>query len=427
MAGDLDRNPSATIRAELQSYEDAFGFPIIRNTTNEADIASHYPQNAERLRVSVNGTRQFVEYDTVSEYSHSTDSHDLTPQSDGDVVTLETAEKFRYVVQYVLAYSTALETNQALQSGEAVTLAYGDADLTNSSDDTPGPAADGWIWNWRSDLNSDEVEVGLFRNGTKKASETITLEKDLTTHSRYEGIMNWYNVGIAQFIETYTENGIQLNPAQASVSIDDGKGPQTANKPVQMSVKAKGGAGNLTLKAGSIGVSTHGNVTGILRTKTHPVTATINNTDTYEPFYAMQVDSDRDIVNAQLQKIEVQEGSDIGDVTVVALGVDPSKTDASSFSTPAEHSGRNSVIEETTSVSTFPDSGGSVVSTATDPGGYQVGYGSLYSSGNAATAPQKSGGDTEKRQLSDLEIVVLAANASATGDVTVEVTIEQEW
>ena len=124
----------------FRASTDAFGNQTRLNYQNIGDLAGHYPYSPERFRVYVNGTRQQIQYDgEPPEFTDEIDVHSLTPQNAGDTVTLETTEIFRYAVGYVLEWSFAMQTTGQLQSGDAVIVGYGDADLANSTDDSPGP------------------------------------------------------------------------------------------------------------------------------------------------------------------------------------------------------------------------------------------------------------------------------------------------
>ncbi|WP_256394108.1 hypothetical protein [Natronoarchaeum rubrum] len=422
----------------LDEGREAFGRPLSLGTTNEADLAGHYPYNPERFRVFVNGERQLLQYGSVAEYEDVVDGHRLKPQSAGDVVTMETAEMYRYVVQYVVEWSAALQLSQQLQAGEALIFGYGDADLANSADDFPGPAADGWFWHWHSGLDANEVRLAEYRNGTTVDETVVELEKDVTVWKRLAGETNWYNVGNTRFVETYTGTyddveSSQRNDTVARTSVDDGKGPQTANKQVQLSIKAEAGAGSLEAELGSVGVRTLGDVGAITREKTYSFTASVSATGTWVPIAALRIDPDRDIVNVQVKNTDVTEFGGDGDVTVMPMAVDPQNalTDGGSqptdWSAPVELNPTNSVVETSASVDQIPDATGTVSTSAADPGGYQLGFGSRYSSGTGSKTTVSSGSATRKREISSRDVCVFLANASVAGDVTVEVITEQDW
>lgn len=424
------------LRQQFATSADAFDWQVRLGMTNEADIAAHYPYTPERFRVFVNGTRQFLQYGSAPEYENLVDGHRLKPQSAGDVVTMETTEAYRYVVGYVLEWSAALRTNQSLQSGEIVTFGYGDSDLDNSTGASLGPNADGWFFYWTGAHADREITVAEYRDGTELDAETVTLEKDTTVWKRLASLINWYNVGHARYIETYTEDGEQRNPTVAKTSIDDGKGAQTSNKSVQLSVKAEGGAGSLEAELGSVGVRTLGDVQAITREKTGAFEASVGTTGAWVPIYAIRVDPERGIVNTQLRNTDIAKYSASADIQVMAREFAPENlrddsgnqlTDAD-WASPSEQSETNSVVQATTAVGQFPDSSGSLVTSTTDPGGFQLGFASLYASGSGSKTTVRGGsGQTRKRQVSDRDVCVFLANAGATGDVTCEYITEQDF
>lgn len=413
-----------------QGWTDAFGKQVA-NTDNKADIAGHYPYSPERLRVHVNGARQLIQYGSVPEYADIVDAHQLTPQTSGDVVSIRTAERFRYVVQYVTEWSGALQINQALQSGDAITFGYGDADLANSTNDFPGPSADGWFFHWHSGLTGNEVRIAEYRDGTAVSEAVVDTVKQATDWIRYAAETNWYNVGETKFEETYTDAGSdQQNNDLGKVAPPDGKGPQTANKPIEASVKAVNGAPNLTLEVGSFGLRTLGDVTAVKRHKTHTWSGTTGTTaNEWTPVQAIRVDSDRKIVNVQISNTDVTEvSSSTADVEALVIAVDPSNTDASGFATPNTHSSTGSVVEITDTVTTAPDSTGTTATSVANPGGYQLGFGSRLSSGSGGNVTVSSGSETPKRNLANGDNALILARSDETGvSVTGEMITIQEW
>lgn len=410
---------------QMAQSSDAFGKTIADGTTNEADISAEYDFSPERWRLYNNGTRQFVQYGDNTNFTDAADSHNLQPDA-GDTMKLETAERFRYVVQYVIKPSGAFQINQDLQSGDYIAFGYGDDDIANSSFDSPGPAADGWFL-YSNESIYPQVRVVEYRDGTEVDGETVSLSKGLKIWTRYATEINWYNVGNAKWEETFTKDGVQINDQIVKSSNDDGKGPLAGNQHVFFSVKAGTDTDNLELQCGSVGLQTLGNVNAITREKTETIYGTINTTDTWVPLAAYRVDPDRRDVNVQLDNIDVVSFNSGDDLRVMALAVDPSNTDASTWSTPSQLSAANSVIQEADTVTTFPDSDGNVVSSTQNPGGYQLGFGSWYASGTGSKTNVSSGAKTRKRQISNGDIVVFVGNASATGDYVFENITEQDW
>src|SRR6056297_788376 len=161
MAGEhlreLRRTASATDR-----WTDAFGSQVTKGVTNEADLSGNYPLSPERWRLFIDGTRQFIQYDTISQLAEIVDGHEITPEQ-GEVARLATTERFRYVVGYVIEPSFAFELSRSLETGDKLVVGYGEPDLENDMAD-----ADGWFFIHTPDQADDEVEVAEYRAGEKK-------------------------------------------------------------------------------------------------------------------------------------------------------------------------------------------------------------------------------------------------------------------
>lgn len=427
-------------RSEASS--DAFGKSIRLNTQNKADLASHYAYSPERYRIFVDGTRQEIQYDgSPSQFSDNADSFSLKPQADGEVVTLKTTERYRYVVQYVIEWSIAFQTNADLQTGDVWAIGYGDPDIENSADDTPGPDADGWFVYQNSADATDEATLAEYRSGTEVSALTVTFTELPRDWGRIAGDTNWYNVGETSLTETYVEieggEPEQLNDVIGTVGVDEGKGPELANHRFTASIKTgSNSAGSLELEVGSIGIRIFGDVTEILRTKTFSFEQTYSGTTgEYEPLLAIRIDPDRPEVSSQLSVLEANEFSANDDLILVAMlfnsdnvlnGSGDTLTD-SDFSTPTELNSLNSVVETSTAVEQVPDSSGTAQTSMSDPGGYQVGYGSLTTNGQGGSARQSSNARTQKRVIPNGDVAVVMALSDSTGDVFGDIQFEQNW
>jgi len=406
-------------------------------------LASHYSYSPERYRVFVDGTRQQIQYNgEPTQFDDTKDDFALKPQSDGEVVTMKTAERYRYVVQYITEWSLAFQINQDLQSGDVWAVGYGNPDLENSTDDTPGPNADGWFVYQNSANAPDEATLAEYRDGTEVDAVTISFTKLPQTWGRIAGRTNWYNVGETglqeTFVETVDGNKKQQNVDIGTVGVEDGKGPLLGNQRIHASVKTgSSGAGSLEFDLGSIGVRTLGQVTGILRSKTFDFELSYSGTTTeFEPLLAIRVDPDRKEVSTQFSVLEPLEFGGNDDIVLIAQIFDKDNVlngtggtlgDAD-YSTPEELSATNSVIETSTVVEQVPDSTGTTQTSMTDPGGYQVGYGSLTSTGSGGTsARQTSRARTQKRAIPNGDIAVIMARSPSTGTINGDLQFEQDW
>jgi hypothetical protein len=99
-----------------------------------------------------------------------------------------------------------------------------------------------------------------------------------------------------------------------------------------------------------------------------------------------------------------------------------------SWGQPGIWESANNAMQVRSDVDTFADQNGDLVSTATDPGGHQVGYSILTpTSGNKF---DKGASETDlgiKRNLPNGDIAVVLAKSADTGDVTHAETWEQDW
>ena len=401
--------------------QDAFGNDITART-NVLDVASHYPYNPERLRLFVDGARAFPEYNSVSQYTHTGDVHELAPAA-GETVTLESSERPRYVVQYELATTWAFRANQSLSAGDSIRIGLYDG-------------TDGWYVEHAGDQPDAVADVVMERGGSEVYREPdVSIQRPVTTFARLKLQTGWYDITRQRWERSYTNNGDQENTLIGKFSADGSKGPETGNLPAHFSVTASGTTSGLVLEAGSFAQVNLGTTTPQTRTKTAEFETTISTTGSWVPVHAFRVDPDRQIVNVQLSNTDVVEFSGSGDVRVmpVACSVDNLADGGgntladSDFGTPPEHSATNSVIESTDAVAEFPDATGTVGTSASNPGGYQLGFGSWHSTGTGSKRTTQSGSATRKRGLPRDDVCVFLANADTTGDVTVEYITEQDW
>lgn len=398
----------------IEEWSDAFENQV-GSRTNVLDIAAHYPYSPERLRLFVDGSRVFPEYGAVSQYDHTDDTHDLQPAG-GETVTLESTERPRYVVQYELAATWAFAVNQDLATGDSIRVGLYDG-------------TDGWYMEHTGAQSPTAADFVLERNGSEVYRESdVDIHKTVRTNARLKLQTGWYDVTRQRWERSFPSNGGQQNPVIGEFSADDERGSRYGNLPLHFSVTAAAGTSGLTLHAGSAAQVNLGRTTSFTRAQTAMLSGlSIGSTGTWVPLAALRIDPDRHIVNTQLTVLQPMEYSEAADVQLMALAVDPSNTDASGWTTPPEHSAENSVVEYTESVSTLPDSTGTVGPSATAPGGYQVGYGSLYTSGTGSKMAQSTANRTPKRELSGRDVVLLVGTSDTTGDVTLEYQTEQDW
>jgi hypothetical protein len=399
-------------------YEDAFGKLIADSTTNELDIASHYPYSPERWRLLVDGTRQFPAYGSVSQYNHATDVHEISPQA-GETVTFETNERPRYVVQYEQKVSMSLSLSQALQSGDRLRVGCFDDD-------------NGWFFEQSGNQDMSRVDLVIRRSGQeKKRLSNTELARSTDNFTRLEIQFNWYNVGRAKFTQTYTESNEQVNQEIASISINDGgRGPEVANLPVRFEVVAGSSTSNLTLNAGSVSVVTLGDVDALSRVKSADFQESVGSTGVWEPIRAFRLRPENDIVNVQLASLKALNYSADDSIRLLgqAFSVDNVTFGTDGWSTPAVWNSQNNALETRTDVTGVPNQSGSVNATVSDPGGYQIGRSTVIPvTGDYTEGKASSGNQTQKQGIPTGDYLVILAKSGTVGDVDYELTFEQDW
>lgn len=404
----------------LWASSDAFNKIITEGTTNEIDLASHFPFDPERRQLYLNGTRQFPHYNSVPEFTDAVDTYKLQP-GDGDKMHIESAQRLTYVVGYVTRTSFAFELNQSLQSGD--TLKIG-----------PYNGDNGWYLRHTGSQADDVVDLVRERGGTTKVlEEDVQLTVPVTEWQRIEIDYNWYNVGEIALVQTYiNDEGKQVNEEVVRVGEKD-RGPETANLKLWMEIDQAAGNTGTELFAGSISALTLGDITALTRSKSENIQISMSGTnDVWEPFYALRLDtSTYPNVDAELSSFNLLQYNNNADIEVMAVSVAPSKTDASGWATPEKHHEYSSAVQETTSVTQVPNTSGTQTDLAADekPGGHTVATATLLDGGGqtseATTSTQLL--QTKKTLLPGEEVVFCARSSSIGGDLDLSWESTQNW
>lgn len=409
-----------------KGFEDVFGKFVSVNASNQADIASQYPYNPARWRFfsgsATEPNRIFLNYNTDSRYSHQRfdgtgerDVHKVSPNA-GETLILQTPEQLRYIVGFEAYITQAMSINQSLQTGDQIRIG-------------PFDGTDGYGTEFRGNLGDDRCEMFIMRNGSKLETKVVNIKDITSSFTRFGHRFVWYNVGRVRLEQSYSDSGTQIEGNPKGLSTDSGRGPRQGNLPIRFEVTASGSTTGLTANFGSAAWQKFGDLQGRLRAKFAHISTSIGTANTWVPFAAIRLRDSYDLISSRLQDISIGTWTGNGDIRISAIFVSPEKTDASGFVVPVEHSDKNSAIEHTTTVSTFPDSTGSVVSSASNPGGYQGGYSTLYSSGQSTNSQQISTttDDEIKQDLHKNTNVILLANADNTGDIQVDYLTLQDW
>lgn len=415
--------------ADLQKNDveiDAFGRQITSNLRSELDIASHADFSPERIRLLKNGSRQFVQYGDTSNFTDAPDTWDLEPAG-GDTMVLESAESGTYVVGSDMATSFAFSINQSLQGNDSIRVgAYN--------------GSDGWYIEHRGDHADDStVDLIVERNGSRTVlASNVELTRPVTGFQRYEIRYNWYNVGEQEWIQTFIDNNRaldeikQVNEVIAHTGQEGVKGPETANMNVYYEVNADASTTGLVFEAGSMALNVKSSMSQLIRQKPNHVEVTVPATnDVWHPVYAIRTETGTTI-NADLQDLQILDYGNDAEVSLLATSVSPTKTDATGFGVPAYHHAQNSIIEDTTNISTGPDDAGVETdpsSTGFKPGGVTLASADLHPSGkDFKTGAVSAGQTTAQRQVLTSDIVIFWAKSSnAGGDLHFNFVTNQEY
>lgn len=405
----------------LENWEDVFQNQV-GSRTNVLDIAGHYPYSPERWRLFSDGERLFPQYGDVSQYIHNGDYHRLLPSA-GETVTLETAERPRYVVAYELAATWAYATNQSLQAGDSVRVGLYDG-------------ANGWYIEQTGDHADDRGDVVLERDGGEVyRREDIDVHSPITVPSRLRLRTAWYDVARQEWEMSYAADGDQINESIIETDANGQRGSKTGNLPLHYSVTAGAGTTDLELHPGSCAQVNLGSTTRLTRNKAEDRTLSIDTADTWVPLLALRTEPTRENVNTQLADVAITGYSTSNDVRLVAQAFAPSKVlDAdgnplsdAQYTTPSTFSAVNNVIETSTAVAQFPDSTGTPVTTAAGPGGWQVGFDTLKNGGGNTISADAPASAISKRPVYPRDVVVFLGYAEGTGDVSFQYRTEQDW
>ena len=409
------------IRDIFLNSSEAFDKIIADGTTNQADIASHYPLNPQRRRLYDNGNRVNFQYgEGADSYTDELDVHVLTPGG-GDTLKLQTTERFRYVVQYVGEWSQALSINQELQGDDELRVLFeGDPVPENA-----GAIEDGHGYIFRA----DESLVATWRDGNIIASEEVELDRPLTDFTILSCRYNWYNVGNNVYRQTYTDDGDQINSEVARTSIDGGRGERIGNGRITVEVKTDSTTENLEVDVGSCGYVILGDVDSITRTKTTGHFG-LNHSGSgeWEALLAIRIQDGKEQVNTNITNMQILDVD--GDSELIAVSVDPDLTDASGFDPSPEFDDDSTSTENTTNVNEFPDGDGVVQegtpASTTNPGGYQIGYAAAADVGGPGAGVEITS-ETPTETIHDTDVVLLLGKTNSDTTFDVVYTTRQEW
>jgi len=406
--------------AELfRRSSDAFNKIITDSTSNTLDLPSGYKFSPERYRFDINSTR-FRDIDGDTRVSREESSFLLQPDQN-DKITFFSAERPRYVVGYEAVASGSFKINTTVDTGDKIR--FGINDFQN-----PENAA-------FFEINGGDNRVVLKDQGTEHTTQNFTLPDtlDATDPIRWEIKYNWYGVGRYLFTINYSDDTQPQGEKQQSFQVaelvrDD---DYSNSDPIQhLFTEIETSNTGKEIEVGSFGFNVLGDVIPTSRVKTSRISgASYGGSGDYEAMAAFKVDSDFGNIFTQVKSLEVTPDTTEGEA--LAIAVESSETDASNFSTPVQHSSNNSIVKESTGgdVTTFPNESGSVVTSASNPNGRQVGFGASDVSGQGSRAARSGSIQRDKRPIYEDDVVVILYKAdTATSDsVNIVYQTEQFW
>lgn len=404
-----------------EAYADAFGrLDTVDGSRNLLDIASQYDFSPERLRLFRNGSREFVQYNDISQFTDNVDHWLLSPDA-GDSMHIESAESGTYVVNYTLQASWAFQLNQALSDGDV--LRFG-----------PYNGTDGWFVEQRgADHTPRQADIKEASAGTETTlAENVDLPKATTAWYRWECVFGWYAVLNQIWTTTYTDDGDVINDTFAKTSRDGDRGPETGNLNLWIEIEAGASTSDLELEAGSMGMITVGDPTSLNRDKPQFEEITVAGTaEAWEPILALRIDPSNSGVNMQLARLNILDYAANDTIELVAASFDDSKTNATDWVVPDYHHAANSALQSTTNVSEVADDAGTVGDFGTDDkfGGYTLASAVDVDGGNVSgTEGTVNQNRQEKKAILNSDHVVFLAR-TGTMDSVLSFTwdVDQNW
>jgi len=415
-------------------FEDSFGRLTVVEPKNVADIGADHPISQERWRLFESDGQGgfsdvYFQYGLPSFYQEGVDTLNLAPTS-GQTVKMETAEVFRYVVGYVSYVSCAFGTNQALQDGDILTIAYGDADLVDGEVNANGKA-DGWVLEFRPNLRDDQAYFTIYRQGqiVSNGKRVIDFKQRVQDWRRIELDFNWYNVGSSGWTETYTDQGTQINAEIVRSSVDKRRGPSSSNHPLQFTLHD--GQNGTELEVGSVGVLVYGDVQPTFKQKTFNTDFSYSGSGLWEPLFAIRQHPTRRDVFSSFRSTRVISWSGANNIEITYQAFAPgllSYTGADSWQHPAILSETNSTTQRRTDIDLFPDNTGAPVGSTSNVGGFQVGHSSFSVSGQGVN--NKSLADVSenvKRPMYIRDHIWVLGQSEDAGTGTIETAVQEDW
>lgn len=439
---------------ENLARQDDFGHPVVQQITTIQESQGYQRTNPERRRVFRNGSRLYLMYDDgfinneTSTYVDDIHLGTRLKPDPGDSMVLRGTDRLSYAVGFNSLLSMAFRTND-MDPGDVWMAGFGIPDIQNfnySEGTWAGSEADGWIFYRTGDMDSDEVRLVQLRNGTIQDSSMADWIRPGRFWKRAELWTSWYAEGGGTLYESYTAVEEPPEPSRkvphrtdliTSVANDLGPGPDVGAHRVFMACRQDSGNSGFTFDAGSFVQQVVNDYQPEFKDKGHPMIVTAENTTagTYEVVGAIRLK--RPLTPGNVVQVSIT-GLPTGtaEATVLVQAIDPGHTSLvdSDFTTPVEHNKLNSalgIVSDNTATGPDEDDAGTdidgatLVGTATNPGGYQIGFSEVTASGQGSSLNQRDTTLDASRNLPTSDYGLVWIDANEAGDYRLAMRIAQ--
>lgn len=407
------------------------GFKEFRNRFEAKSDHKFSPNRLNLFEASGTGfTRQFVQYGETSGFRDEDDVWILSPPQ-GEYKKVETASSISYTPAFTMKPSVAFKLNRSLQTGDKVTVGFGDADLNNDMAN-----ADGWILEFVPSLNDNEAYFSIYRNGNVVSNggtkTVVSFENSITSWGRIAIEFSWYGVGNAKLEESYTQNGKFINKLVDKVSVDGSRSASSGSRRLQISV-FNNNTDSLEVETGTVGLSEIGKERQqIQRNFIFQETVSLGSLakNTWAPIRAFRTNKNNGGVEVFTDKIEpISYGGN--NIKLLIQGIDKSNITfdgTDSWSSLPLIPSSSSYVETRSDVNQFVDDSKSLVSDTTTPGGYQLNFGQLVAQGaqNVALKGGSIQSDTRTR-LNERDVALLLAFVSSQNTLSYQYKFTENW
>lgn len=401
--------------------EDSFKSLITRSATTTQNFEGFYPFNSERLRFFINDNRAFANYNNVAELEDSGKTHTMKP-GQGDKVRIEATESLTYISRKTARTGLEFGTNRSLQGGDVIRAGM----FTNQN---------GWYLEQRgSDHADNELDIIVLDDG-----DATVIEEDVSlgnpTTELHEYVVIWDKSSEQKLVQ-----GPDLKSPEVVTNVPLSQQPGNYNVPLRLETDAA--SAGLEMDVGSMSQEYIGGRESTSRVKGQSISVNVpsGNDNTWVPVYAMKIQPVFGAVNASIQGTTIEGYGNSAKTRLTFRSVHPSKTDASSFTPQSFHPNGNSIMEDTTTVTTVPDVDGNEVDPTSVGSSYTPGGHTLTLSTITPSLSAGSGGSSKGSFVSDefsgenqvlgsdiLVAFVRSADTSNSPELVFDYGIRERW